>query len=247
MTDQVGGPGRRFVWLTLPGGLTARAIARAAGLPCLVDMQHGQIGYAEMVDMITHIAATGQGAYVRPPLGDFGMSSRALDAGATAIVCPMVNTVEDARRLVEATKFPPVGTRSWGPGLAADVLGLDLAVYLKEANGRTAVFAMIETEEALRNVAAIAAVEGIDGLFVGPYDLSISLLGGAAFDPRHPRVEAALKTVADAARANGKRAGVYCSNAAEAAAREALGFTFNAACSDQAVLKAGAAAMLGGA
>ena len=186
MTDQVGGPGRRFVWLTLPGGLTARAIARAAGLPCLVDMQHGQIGYAEMVDMITHIAATGQGAYVRPPLGDFGMSSRALDAGATAIVCPMVNTVEDARRLVEATKFPPVGTRSWGPGLAADVLGLDLAVYLKEANGRTAVFAMIETEEAASALKDMGCEFGQGYFFSEPVtaEAALKYLRGEPFPAR---------------------------------------------------------------
>jgi 4-hydroxy-2-oxoheptanedioate aldolase len=233
-----------FLWLTIPSGLLAHELVRAARLPALVDMQHGQADIAAMVDMVRAIRQAGQAAFVRPPLQDYGTAARALDAGATAIVFPMVDTAADARRLVEATKYPPVGKRSWGPGLAAGLLGIELADYLADANQLTRVFAMIETAQALDNVDAIAATPGLDGLFVGPYDLSISLLAGAAADPRHALVEDALKRVRGAAGAHGLIAGLYCSNGGEARKREAEGFGFLATGSDTAAVRTGIAALL---
>jgi len=235
----------RFLWLTLPGGLLAGELARASGLACLVDLQHGHATHGDLVAMIAAIRAAGQEAFVRPPPGDLATAARALDAGATAIVFPMVDTAAEARALVEAAKYPPVGRRSWGPSPAAALLGLPLPEYLARANDLVRVFAMIESAEALANVEAIAATAGLDGLFVGPYDLSISLLDGAAADPAHPKVEAALARVLAAARANGLAAGLYCSGAAQAAIRERQGFTFLSVASDAAILKAGVAALTG--
>jgi 4-hydroxy-2-oxoheptanedioate aldolase len=236
----------RFLWLTLPGGLYAAELARASGLPCLVDLQHGHASHGDLVAMIAAIRQAGQEAFVRPPLGDYATAARALDAGATAIVFPMVDTPDDARALVAATKFPPVGRRSWGPAQAAALLGLSPPDYLARANGLVRVFAMIETAAALDAVEAIAATAGLDGLFVGPYDLSISLLSGAAADPRHESVERALARVLAAARAHGISAGLYCSDAAEAGRRQQAGFTFLSTGSDVSVLKAGVAALTGG-
>jgi 4-hydroxy-2-oxoheptanedioate aldolase len=236
----------RFLWLTLPGGLIAGELARASGLPCLVDLQHGHATHGELVAMIAAIRQAGQEAFVRPPLGDTATAARALDAGATGIVFPMVDTVADARALVEATKYPPVGRRSWGPSLAAALMDMAPADYLARANGLVRVFAMIESARAVENVEAIAATPGLDGLFVGPYDLSISLLDGAAADPTHPDVEAALRQVLAAARAHGLAAGIYCSDGAQAGRREREGFSFLSTASDAAVLKAGVAALTGG-
>jgi 4-hydroxy-2-oxoheptanedioate aldolase len=241
-----GGAACRFLWLTLPGALFAAELARASGLPCLVDLQHGYASHGELVAMIAAIRQAGQEAFVRPPLGDHATAARALDAGATAIVFPMVDTPEDARALVAATRYPPAGRRSWGPAQAAALLGLSPPDYLASANGLVRVYAMIESGRALANVEAIAATPGLDGLFVGPYDLSISLLDGAAADPRHAEVERALARVLAAARAHGIAAGLYCSDGVEAERREQEGFAFLSTGSDASVLKAGVAALTGG-
>ena len=98
----------------MPGGFQAGVYADSGLEAVLIDMQHGIIGYRDMVEMVQAINAAGSFAFVRPPLDDFAMVSRALDVGAAGIVCPMINNADDARRLVGVAKFPPLGERSWG-------------------------------------------------------------------------------------------------------------------------------------
>ena len=232
----------RFCWLTLPGAELAREMARGFD-GALIDLQHGLPGWAETVAMIGAVRAAGKVAMVRPPLDDVATAARALDAGAEAIVFPMVNSPADAARLVAATKYPPLGQRSFGPVLAAEAAGLTDAAYLAEANGLTRIFAMIETAEALENVEAIAATPGLDGLFVGPYDLSISLSRGAEAGGDHPGLVTALPRIAAAAAAAGLVPGIYASTAAQARRYAGLGFRFISVASDTGIIAAGAAAV----
>ena len=134
--------------------------------------------------------------------------------GAEGIVAPMINTVADARAFVSATKFPPLGERSWGPQRAMTLAGVtDAKAYLRDANENIVTLAMIETKTAIDNIDAIAGTPGIDVLFVGPSDLSIGLSNGAELDPHSATVEAALDKIVAAANKAGKIAGLYCANA----------------------------------
>jgi 4-hydroxy-2-oxoheptanedioate aldolase len=240
--DQLSQGGVHFAWTMLPGAHQAEAYARGDVGGVLIDMQHGLIGYGEMVAMVAGVQRGGKPAFVRPPLDDFAMVSRALDAGAAAIIMPMINTAEDAQRLVQVAKYPPLGERSWGPFSAINASGLDGPGYLAGANALTRAFAMIETAEALKNVKAICAVEGVDGVFVGPYDLSISLSGGAAAGAEYPGVQDALPVIAAAAQEAGKIPGIYASNSGQVQQFAKLGYRFISIASDLTILAEGLAA-----
>jgi 4-hydroxy-2-oxoheptanedioate aldolase len=232
-------------WCGLASPLVAEVIAREGFSAVTVDMQHGLWDITQIVGAIAAIRHGGGAPVVRVPLGDFATASRALDFGAEGIISPMINTAADARAFVAATKYPPVGERSWGPHRATMLGGLaDQKVYLKEGNALTFTLAMIETRAALENVAAIAATPGIDGLFLGPADLSIALSQGATIDPLLPDVDRELERITEAARDAGKIMGAYCHTAERAVALAKRGVRFLAVGSDLGFLRAGAAAAL---
>ncbi|HEY6256661.1 MAG TPA: aldolase/citrate lyase family protein [Xanthobacteraceae bacterium] len=232
-------------WCGLAAPLLTEVLAREGFPAVTVDMQHGMWGVTETVQAIAAIRQGGGAPVVRVPLGDFATASRALDFGAEGIISPMINTAADARAFVAATKYPPVGERSWGPHRATMLAGLaDQKVYLAEGNALTVTFAMIETRTALHNVAAIAATPGIDALFLGPADLSIALSQGATVDPLAPDVDRELEGITDAARKAGKIMGAYCHTAERAVALAKRGVRFLAVGSDLGFLRAGAATAL---
>jgi 4-hydroxy-2-oxoheptanedioate aldolase len=232
-------------WCGLAAPLLTELIAREGFRAVTVDMQHGLWGITETVQAIAAIRHGGGAPVVRVPLGDFATASRALDFGAEGIISPMINTVADARAFVAASKFPPLGERSWGPHRATMLAGLaDQKVYLAEANAQTVTFAMIETRMALDNMAAIAATPGIDALFLGPADLSIALSQGVNVDPMSPEVDRELKRIADAAQKAGKIMGAYCHTAERAVALAKRGIHFLAVGSDLGFLRTGAATTL---
>jgi 4-hydroxy-2-oxoheptanedioate aldolase len=163
---------------------------------------------------------------VRVPLKDHSLASRVLDAGAGAVIMPMVNSVADAQALVAATKFPPVGSRSWGPHTAVTFSGLDRTQYLHRANEFTLTFAMIETEEALEHLDRIIATPGIDGLFISPDDLSVAITRGRHVESTHPPIVALLeKALVMTLRAK-KFAGIFVGNATQAGEYARRGFKF---------------------
>ncbi len=234
-------------WCTLPSPLLAETIAREGFTSVVIDEQHGLWETATTLAAIGAVRHGGAAAVVRIPVGDFSGASRVLDFGADAVIAPMINTAADARALVAATKFPPLGERSWVPHRALTLSGTsDIKAYLRQANELTLTFAMIETQTALDNAEAIAATAGIDALFVGPWDLSIALSSGADVNPNAPAVGRALDRVLAAAGKAGKIAGLYCSNAEEALAGAARGFRLVVAGDDRSLLHAGAAACLQG-
>jgi 4-hydroxy-2-oxoheptanedioate aldolase len=232
-------------WCALPAPIIVETIAREGFSTVTIDQQHGLWDTAATAVGIASIRAVGAAPVVRIPLGAFAVASRARDFGAEGIIAPMINTVEDAKAFVGATKFPPLGERSWGPARAMTLAGIsDPKQYLNEANASTVTLAMIETKTAMANLDAIAAVPGIDVLFVGPSDLSIGLTDGRELDPHSATVDAAVDKLVAACRKAGKIAGLYCVNADRAVACAKRGIRFMAAGSDLAFLRAGAAAQL---
>jgi 4-hydroxy-2-oxoheptanedioate aldolase len=152
----------------------------------------------------------------------------------------MIDSGEDARRLVEAVKFPPLGQRSWGPRVALPLSGLDASAYLKGANAMTQAIAMIETRAALEALDDILSVEGLDGVYVGPSDLSIALSNGASVEPRGAAVMTEARRVVERAKAHGKYAAMFCFDGSDARTMLALGYRLCTIASDQALMRAAA-------
>lgn len=161
-------------WLHLPGGVSAEVMGHAGYDTLTVDLQHGLIGEGGLVATLEAIASTPAVPLVRVPWLHPPDLMRALDAGAAGVICPMIDTPEQARALVHACRYAPEGGRSFGPTRARLVYGDDYGV---RANRETLVFAMIETGEALGSLEAILDTPGLSGVFVGPGDLSLSLTG----------------------------------------------------------------------
>jgi 4-hydroxy-2-oxoheptanedioate aldolase len=232
-------------WCGLPEPAIAGYLAREATIDAVVlDMQHGVIDFLNATRAIPLVAAAGKPCVPRIPVGDFATASRLLDAGAAGIIAPMINTVEDARRLAAFMKFPPMGERSWGPHPALTLTGLQPGDYFRTANSFLRSFAMIETREALDLIDGILAVDGIDAVFIGPSDLSIGLSGGSALDPNGAEVNAAIDHALARAKAAGKIAGIYAPNGERAADFAKRGYPFISVGSDLGFLRAGAATMM---
>jgi len=231
-------------WSTLTDTILVDNVARAGFDAVLLDSQHGLHDVASLIAGIGAVAGAGKPAIVRIPVGDGALASRVLDFGAEAVLAPMVNSVEDALALVGATKYPPIGERSWGPARALVLRGTDGQSHLSAGNRVTVTIAMIETDRALGFLDDILAVDGIDGVFVGPSDLSITMSDGARLAPMDPMLDTALAMVADKANAAGKFAGVYAANAERAVFFRSLGYRLIGLGSDVVYLASGIRTML---
>jgi 4-hydroxy-2-oxoheptanedioate aldolase len=158
-------------WCAMPGAFSAELMGRSGFDWVCIDTQHGLIGYDQMVLMLQGLAATATPAFVRVRWNEPGEIMKALDAGAEGVIVPMVNSAEEARQAVSASRYPPDGYRSWGPVRAA--LGVD-GYSPESANRRTVVAIMIETAAGLANMDETLAVPGIDAVYVGPNDLAVT-------------------------------------------------------------------------
>jgi len=228
-------------WCGLPYPIVAETIGRDGFGAVTLDAQHGLWDIGAIVTGVAAVRQAGSAPVVRVPVGDFAFVSRALDFGAEGIIAPMINTATDARAFAAAAKYPPIGERSWGPHRATNLAGLpDQSVYLREANDHVIALAMIETRAALENLAAIVATAGIDGVFLGPSDLSIALSDGKTLDPLSKDVERELDRILAVAGKAGKITGAYCHSPERAVALAKRGVRFLAVMSDLAMLRAGA-------
>lgn len=237
----LGPGGRHFTgWMFTPSPMIVETVARAGFDSVTLDAQHGFATFETIAEGVAAAALAGKPAMVRLPLNGFALGARALDVGAAGLVAPIIDTAADARAFVDAVKFPPIGRRSWGPVRAIGLLGMQREAYLAQANELTLALAMIETETALGNVEDILAVDGLDGLLIGPNDLSVSLSGGATVDPAHPGVVAALSKVATAAKRVGKPVAIFANTPAFASDYLRRGFPMIALGPDLAFLAAGA-------
>lgn len=226
-------------WSLFPDPLVARAVASGPFEALLIDCQHGHMDFAQSQAMTIAIAQAGKAPLLRIPVADFAFVSRALDFGVQGIVAPMINSADEARALVDAAKYPPVGKRSFAPFGACALYGMETPDYVQAANQDCIVFAMIETQEALDNLDAILAVEGLDGVFVGPADLSLTLLKGARVDMDCDLANAAYEMVAQQAAAAGKLSGIYAFNTDYAKRYAGFGYNLVAVGSDTGYLAAG--------
>lgn len=215
MSDQLAGRLRSgeavfTAWSGIPSQYVAEACARTDFDTVVLDMQHGAQTTASVTDGIGAIRLAGKPAIVRIPVGRFDMASRALDLGASAVIAPMINSVEDARAFAESMKYPPVGGRSWGSHRAIVLGGYESnQAYLEAANADTLALAMIETRPALEALDDILRVDGIDGIFVGPSDFSIAWTGGETVNPVLEDMMDAVADIADRATAAGKVSAIF--------------------------------------
>jgi 4-hydroxy-2-oxoheptanedioate aldolase len=233
-----------LAWCSLGAPALGESLARAGFDAVLFDMQHGAFEVSTTVQGISAVALTGKPALARIPVGDFATASRLLDAGAAGIVAPMINSGDDARAFVSFMKFPPVGGRSWGPTRALALTGLPADSYLAESGESQLAIAMIETREALNALDDILSVDGIDGVLVGPSDLSIALSDGAFVNPTSSAVAEALTHIAERCAHHGKVAAAFCATGARAKEVAAIGFQLCAVGTDDLLLRAGAIAEL---
>jgi 2-keto-3-deoxy-L-rhamnonate aldolase RhmA len=215
------------------------------GLPFewfMIDTEHAPVNPETVAAMVSLLADGGAAPFVRVGNIDQYLVKQALDAGAYGILVPLVSTEAQARTVVAYAKYPPQGVRG-AAAAAASRYGRELASYLRTANAETLVGVQIETKEALDNVDAIAGVAGVDMLFVGPQDLTLSL--GLLDDRSNPKVRAAMRTVVEACDRHGKIPGTLVVNPEEKKAAVELGFRFVSLASDVRFLLEGAKYYLG--
>lgn len=232
-------------WCGLPDPSVSAILAQEDFDAITLDMQHGPITLAEVIRAIPLINAAGKPAIARVPIGEFQNVSKLLDSGASGVIAPMINTIEDARTFAAYAKYPPLGERSWGSYGGLGASGLDQNSYLRTANSFSMTFAMIETREAMAIVDDILALEGIDALFVGPSDLSIALSGGARVDASAREVDEAFKHVVARAAAVNKPVALYAATAERARQGLAMGARMVTVMSDSSMLRAAAQTALG--
>ncbi|KAJ3867690.1 Pyruvate/Phosphoenolpyruvate kinase-like domain-containing protein [Lentinula novae-zelandiae] len=223
-------------WLMLPGASLARMVAQMGYDFVLVDCEHGNLADADMHASVGAIAAQGVSPVVRIPAPENWIVKRTLDTGAHGILCPMMSTSEEARKLVSYAKFPipksqstpdtTSGIRGVGSPFAPAVFGQRMDDYIASANRNTFIAVQIETVEGLENCEEIARVDGIDMLFVGPNDLCSSMGYPALEHASITEVQDAVQRVLSAAKAAGKYAGMFCTSAEQVQARYKQGFDF---------------------
>ncbi|MGN6564616.1 MAG: HpcH/HpaI aldolase family protein [Thermomicrobiales bacterium] len=204
------------IFLSANSPLVAEAVGKTGLSWVCVDMQHGEANLGTLSPLLTAISATPAIPYARVPYNNFKEIGRALDLGAYGIIVPLVNTAAEAEAAVQAAKYPPRGNRSYGPIRGALYSGGD---YFGGADQETALIVMIETKEGVENAEAILGVDGVDGCYIGPSDLSIAYgvapnVGSA--EQLDPAVEEAIARVVAAGRATGKIVGMHLFTAAAA-------------------------------
>lgn len=210
-------------WLAIPSSYSAEIIGHQGFDAVTVDLQHGMIDFASALTMLQALSATPAVPLVRVADGSPAQIMRVLDAGAYGVICPMISTPEQARHFVAACRYPPEGIRSFGPARGLLYGGAD---YPQHANREILTLAMIETREGLANIDAILDTDGLDGVFIGPNDLSLTLTGTASAESTHPDMLDAVERVVSRCRQKQKIAGIFCTSGAAAAARIAQGFQF---------------------
>lgn len=228
-------------WLSIGNSYTAEIMA-AQGYDCIsIDIQHGVLDMSDIVPMFQAMRASGVVPMARVPWLDPAAIMKVLDSGALGIICPMVNTPQQAAEFISYMYYPPLGERSFGPARSFLGHGAD---YYVNANAQTLAWAMVETAEAMSNLDAIAATKGLSGIYVGPSDLSISLSDGKlapGFDRQEPEIVAALKKIIAACKNAGILCALHCGTPAYAKQAIDWGFDMVTVAGDSVFLAKGAA------
>lgn len=212
-------------WLSIACPFTAELMAAQGYDSITIDLQHGLVGYEVATAMLQAMSASGVTPLVRVPWLDPAAIMKALDAGAYGVICPMINNRKQAEQLVSYVRYPPIGVRSFGPTRANVSAGADYGTY---ADKEVICLAMIETAEAVANVEEIVSTPGLDGVYIGPADLTMGLTGRkyrTGFDREEPEMVEAIKTILHKAHKAGVRACLH--NGSPAYAAKAIGWGFD--------------------
>jgi 4-hydroxy-2-oxoheptanedioate aldolase len=222
------------LWMTVPGSIGAEIFAKAGADYVCVDQQHGVIDYDSMVPMFQAIRAEGTVPITRVLSNDPFLIMKALDAGAWGVIVPLVNSAEDAARAASACRYPPQGMRSYGPVRAAGVIG---SRDPEKLGGEVLCLVMVETREALERVDEIANTPGLDGIYIGPSDLALSLGLPPTLDIQEGEHAGAVRRIREACHRNGIAAGIHAASGEWARKHAEAGFEMVTVAADAALLR----------
>ena len=225
------------LWSVMPGTIGAEILAKAGADYVCVDQQHGVIDYGSMAPMFQAIRAGGAAPITRVLSNDPFLIMKALDAGSWGVIVPLVNSAEDAAGAVSACRYPPQGMRSFGPVLAADVIG---SRDPEELGGKVVCLVMVETREALERVGEIAATPGLDGVYIGPSDLALSLGLPPTLEIMEGEHAEAVERIREACHRNGIAAGIHSPSGEWARRHAQAGFDLITVASDAPLLRGAA-------
>ncbi len=208
-------------WLSIPSTYSAELAGHAGFDTVLVDLQHGMIDFQAALEMLQALSSTSATPMVRATTLDPAAIMHLLDAGAYGVVCPMISTAAQCETFVSACRYPPRGDRSYGPARGLLFGGAD---YYDHADSHILTWAMIETVEGVKNVDAICATPGLDGIFIGPNDLSLALGGRPGADFSDQKLIDTIEHVRVRSKAAGKFIGIYTGSGEAGSKRIVQGF-----------------------
>lgn len=229
------------LWMSLASPITAEALGLLGYDWLLFDTEHSAVDLAQVQPLLQAASAGSSNLVVRPAWNDKVLIKRALDIGAQTLLVPFVQTPEEAAAAVAATRYPPHGVRGVAGGTRASRYGL-AKDYFEKANAEIAVLVQVETVEALSKLEDIAAVPGVDGIFIGPSDLAASF--GHLGNPGADEVQAALKDAVERLKSINVPAGILATNSTDAKRYRSWGYAFVSGAVDMGILVQGAAKVL---
>ncbi len=228
-------------WLSIGSPFTAEIMAAQGYDSVSIDIQHGALDYSSVLPMLQAMRGSGVVPMARVPWREPGIIMKALDAGALGIICPMVNNASEASEFVSYMRYPPLGQRSFGPTRAAIAYG----GYGVEANGEVLALAMIETKDGVKNLEEIAATPGLDGIYVGPADLTLGTQDGRlppGFDREEEVMVSLIKRIQSVCKENGIKACLHCGTPEYAARAISWGYDLTTVSGDTRLLAGAASA-----
>jgi 4-hydroxy-2-oxoheptanedioate aldolase len=221
------------IWSVLPGSVVCEALGSVGFDWILIDTEHGGSNVSELIPSLQALQLSGTDAIVRVPWNDPATIMRVLDLGAAGVIVPMVSSAEEAKLVAQASRYPPMGIRSWGPTRGG-------GRSTREVNEDVIVLVMVETAEGLANVDEIVATEGIDGVFIGPVDLGLSLGCDVTYGTQDPRVRSAIDVVIESCIRHSRIAGTVAFDAEHARDLVNRGISFLTLGADAGYLRSGA-------
>ena len=225
-------------WLQIPSSFSAEVMAHQGWDSLTIDMQHGVVDYPNALQMLQAISSTDVTPLARVNWNEPGQIMKILDAGCYGVICPMVSNKSEAERFVQACMYPPKGYRSFGPIRGLIYGGSD---YGEHANDEILKLAMIETKEALDNLDEIMSTPGVDGVYIGPADLSLAIGEKPSFDnPEGSPQYKKIVEILEHAKKNNIAAGIHNASAEYAKKMIDIGFNLVTVGSDQKALTTGA-------
>lgn len=238
-------------WIQIPSSFSTEIMAHQEWDSLTIDMQHGMVSFDQVLSMLQAISGTNTLPLARVSSNDPASIMKLLDCGIAGIICPLVNTKKEAQQFVSSCLYPPQGTRSFGPLRAMMVSG---SKYLSEANINIAKIVMIETKQALENLNDILSVEGVDGIYIGPNDLGISLGAPLSVDtknklrsneiPVSEETENAISKILKVASEKNLITGIHSSSPEMSTKMIKAGFNFVTSVSDERLLAAGSQSII---